>query len=95
MVRSSRIPFDVNGATIVLVDDVLQTGRTIRAAIEALFDYGRPAAVRLAVLVDRGHRELPIRPDFVGKNVPTARSEKIIVHLVEMDGVDEVLLEKT
>ncbi|OPZ78462.1 MAG: Bifunctional protein PyrR [Actinobacteria bacterium ADurb.Bin444] len=95
VVRSSRIPFDVNGATIVLVDDVLQTGRTIRAAIEALFDYGRPAAVRLAVLVDRGHRELPIRPDFVGKNVPTARSEKIIVHLVEMDGVDEVLLEKT
>lgn len=94
VVRSSRIPFDVNGATIVLVDDVLQTGRTIRAAIEALFDYGRPAAVRLAVLVDRGHRELPIRPDFVGKNVPTARGEKIIVHLVETDEVDEVLLEK-
>lgn len=94
VVRSSRIPFDVNEATIILVDDVLQTGRTIRAAIEALFDYGRPAAVRLAVLVDRGHRELPIRPDFVGKNVPTSRSEKIIVHLVETDGVDEVLLEK-
>lgn len=94
VVRSSRIPFDVNGATIVLVDDVLQTGRTIRAAIEALFDYGRPATVRLAVLVDRGHRELPIRPDFVGKNVPTARSENIVVHLLETDGVDEVLLEK-
>lgn len=94
VVRSSRIPFDVNGATIILVDDVLQTGRTIRAAIEALFDYGRPAAVRLAVLVDRGHRELPIRPDFVGKNVPTSRSERIIVHLVETDGVDEVLLAK-
>lgn len=95
VVRDTHLPFDVDGATVVLVDDVLYTGRTIRAAIEALFDYGRPAAVRLAVLVDRGHRELPIRPDFVGKNVPTARSEKIIVHLVEMDGVDEVLLEKT
>lgn len=94
VVRSSRLPFDVNNRTIVLVDDVLQTGRTIRAAIEALFDYGRPAVVRLAVLVDRGHRELPIRPDFVGKNVPTARSEKVIVHLTETDQVDEVVLEK-
>lgn len=94
VVRSSRIPFDVNGRTIVLVDDVLQTGRTIRAAIEALFDYGRPAVVRLAVLVDRGHRQLPIRPDFVGKNVPTSHAEKVIVHLTETDKVDEVILEK-
>lgn len=94
VVRSSRLPFDVNNRTIVLVDDVLQTGRTIRAAIEALFDYGRPAVVRLAVLVDRGHRELPIRPDFVGKNVPTSRSERVIVHLTETDAVDEVVLEK-
>ena len=76
------------------MDDVLYTGRTIRAAIDALFDYGRPAAVRLAVLVDRGHRDLPIRPDFVGKNVPTSRSEQVVVHLVETDGVDEVVIEE-
>ncbi len=75
-VHSTDLPFDVNGKTIVLVDDVLYTGRTIRAAIDALFDYGRPVAVRLAVLVDRGHRDLPIRPDFVGKNVPTSRGEE-------------------
>jgi pyrimidine operon attenuation protein/uracil phosphoribosyltransferase len=91
-VHSSEIPFDVNDKTIVLVDDVLYTGRTIRAAIEALFDYGRPTAVRLAVLVDRGHRDLPIRPDFVGKNVPTSRNEEVVVRLVEMDGVDEVAI---
>ena len=91
-VHSSDIPFDVNDKTIVLVDDVLYTGRTIRAAIEALFDYGRPTAVRLAVLVDRGHRDLPIRPDFVGKNVPTSRNEEVVVRLVEMDGVDEVAI---
>src|SRR6476620_6542481 len=77
---------------VVLVDDVLYTGRTIRAAIEALFDYGRPARVQLAVLVDRGHRELPIRPDYVGKNLPTARSERIQVQLLEVDEVDQVLL---
>jgi len=93
-VKSTNIPFNVQDATIVLVDDVLQTGRTIRAAIEAIFDYGRPAAVRLAVLIDRGHRELPIRPDFVGKNVPTSRAERVIVHLVETDGIDEVVLQK-
>ena len=77
---------------MVLVDDVLYTGRTIRAAIDALFDYGRPAAVQLAVLVDRGHRELPIRPDYVGKNLPTALHERITVRLEESDGVDEVVL---
>ncbi len=93
-VHSTDLPFDVNDKTIVLVDDVLYTGRTIRAAIEALFDYGRPVAVRLAVLVDRGHRDLPIRPDFVGKNVPTSRDEDVVVHLVETDGVDEVAIEE-
>ncbi len=76
----------------MLVDDVLYTGRTIRAAIEALFSYGRPSRVQLAVLVDRGHRELPIRPDYVGKNLPTARQERIQVQLVEIDEVDRVLL---
>jgi pyrimidine operon attenuation protein/uracil phosphoribosyltransferase len=78
---------------VVLVDDVLFTGRTIRAAIDAVFDYGRPPLVQLAVLVDRGHRELPIRPDYVGKNLPTARSERISVRLSEIDGRDEVVLE--
>jgi pyrimidine operon attenuation protein / uracil phosphoribosyltransferase len=92
LVHSTDIPFDINDKTIVLVDDVLYTGRTIRAAIDALFDYGRPTAVRLAVLVDRGHRDLPIRPDFVGKNVPTSRNEDVVVRLVEMDGVDEVAI---
>jgi len=93
-VHSTDLPFDVTGKTIVLVDDVLYTGRTIRAAIDALFDYGRPLSVRLAVLVDRGHRDLPIRPDFIGKNVPTSRSEEVVVHLVEHDGVDEVIIEE-
>jgi len=93
-VRETALPFDINGKTVVLVDDVLYTGRTIRAAIDALFDYGRPLAVRLAVLVDRGHRDLPIRPDFVGKNVPTSRSERVEVHLAEVDGVDEVVIEE-
>src|SRR5687767_15577631 len=78
--------------TVVLVDDVLYTGRTTRAAIEALFDYGRPARVQLAVLADRGHRELPIRPDYVGKNLPTARSERVYVRVEELDGVDEVAI---
>jgi len=93
-VHSTDLPFDVNDKTIVLVDDVLYTGRTIRAAIDGLFDYGRPLSVRLAVLVDRGHRDLPIRPDFVGKNVPTSRNEEVVVHLVETDGVDEVVIEE-
>jgi pyrimidine operon attenuation protein / uracil phosphoribosyltransferase len=90
VVHSSRIDFPLEETTVVLVDDVLYTGRTARAGIEALFDYGRPACVQLAVLVDRGHRELPIRPDYVGKNLPTSRSERVNVRLQEQDGVDEV-----
>ncbi|HEX8832672.1 MAG TPA: bifunctional pyr operon transcriptional regulator/uracil phosphoribosyltransferase PyrR [Abditibacteriaceae bacterium] len=90
----SAVPFDMGGKTVVLVDDVLFTGRTVRAALDALNDYGRPAAVQLAVLVDRGHRELPIRADFVGKNVPTAREEKVTVHLQETDGENIVRIEK-
>jgi pyrimidine operon attenuation protein/uracil phosphoribosyltransferase len=89
-VHSSHVEFDLDGRTIVLVDDVLYTGRTVRAAIEALFSYGRPAKVQLAVLADRGHRELPIRPDYVGKNLPTSRSERVNVHVEELDRVDEV-----
>jgi pyrimidine operon attenuation protein / uracil phosphoribosyltransferase len=92
VVRSTSLDFALEGMTCVLVDDVLYTGRTIRAAIDALFDYGRPERVQLAVLVDRGHRELPIRPDYVGKNLPTARGERIQVQLVEIDEVDRVLL---
>jgi pyrimidine operon attenuation protein / uracil phosphoribosyltransferase len=95
VVRATQLDFLLDGRTVVLVDDVLYTGRTIRAAIEALFDYGRPARVRLAVLVDRGHRELPIRPDYVGKNLPTSRSERIQVQLVEVDEIDAVLLVST
>ena len=90
-VRRSRVPFDVAGKTVVLVDDVLYTGRTARAAIDALLELGRPAAIRLAVLVDRGHRELPIRADHVGKNVPTSREETVRVSLVETDGEDGVI----
>jgi pyrimidine operon attenuation protein/uracil phosphoribosyltransferase len=86
------VDFPLEGMTCVLVDDVLYTGRTIRAAIEALFDYGRPERVQLAVLADRGHRELPIRPDYVGKNLPTARDERIQVELVAVDESDRVLL---
>ena len=92
LVRATSLDFPLDGRTVVLVDDVLYTGRTIRAAIEALFDYGRPARVQLAVMCDRGHRELPIRPDYVGKNLPTARSERVQVQLVEVDEVDQVLL---
>ena len=92
VVRSTALDFPLEGRTCILVDDVLYTGRTIRAAIEALFDYGRPARVQLAVLVDRGHRELPIRPDYVGKNLPTAPGERVNVRLEETDGVDEVAI---
>jgi pyrimidine operon attenuation protein/uracil phosphoribosyltransferase len=90
VLQATELPFALEPYTVVVVDDVLFTGRTARAAIEALFDYGRPARVQLAVLADRGHRELPIRPDFVGKNLPTARSERVNVRLEECDGVDEV-----
>ena len=92
LVRATQLEFPLEGRTCILVDDVLYTGRTIRAAIEALFDYGRPARVQLAVLADRGHRELPIRPDYVGKNLPTARGERVQVQLVEVDEVDQILL---
>lgn len=91
-VHSTQLDFPLDGATVVIVDDVLFTGRTVRSAIEALFDYGRPARVQLAVLADRGHRELPIRPDYVGKNLPTAHREKVRVQLAEIDGEDSVLL---
>jgi len=92
VVRATELDFPPEGTTCILVDDVLYSGRTIRAAIEALFDYGRPARVQLAVLVDRGHRELPIRPDYVGKNLPTSLGERVQVQLVEIDEVDRVLL---
>src|SRR5258707_2733288 len=92
VVRSTSLDFPLEGMTCILVDDVLYTGRTIRAAVEALFDYGRPARVQLAVLADRGHRELPIRPDYVGKNLPTSRHERIQVQLIEVDEIDQVLL---
>ena len=92
IVHASHIDFDVTGRTVVIVDDVLFTGRTVRAAIEALFDYGRPERVQLAVLADRGHRELPIRPDYVGKNLPTARAEHVHVRVAELDGLDEVAI---
>jgi len=92
VVHASHIDFDLADRTVVLVDDVLYTGRTVRAAIEALFDYGRPRRVQLAVLCDRGHRELPIRPDYVGKNLPTSREERVNVSLEESDGVDRVTI---
>ncbi|HEX2161097.1 MAG TPA: bifunctional pyr operon transcriptional regulator/uracil phosphoribosyltransferase PyrR [Thermoleophilaceae bacterium] len=92
VVHASHVDFPVEETTVVLVDDVLFTGRTVRAAIDALFDYGRPRRVQLAVLADRGHRELPIRPDYVGKNLPTARSERVNVHVEELDGEDEVTI---
>lgn len=93
-VQPTVIPFDVNGKTVVLVDDVLFSGRTTRAAMDALNDFGRPRQIQLAVLVDRGHRELPIKADFVGKNIPTSLKEKVVVSLAETGGSDEVYLEK-
>jgi pyrimidine operon attenuation protein/uracil phosphoribosyltransferase len=93
-VRVSQIPMSVDGMVVVLVDDVLYTGRTARAALDALIDFGRPRKVQLAVLIDRGHRELPIRADYVGKNVPTAHDELILVRLCETDGRDEVVLRR-
>jgi len=93
VVQGTDIPFPVDGRRILLVDDVLFTGRTVRAAMDALVDFGRPQSIQLAVLVDRGHRELPIRADYVGKNLPTSRREQVQVRLVEADGVDEVVIE--
>ncbi|HUA69274.1 MAG TPA: bifunctional pyr operon transcriptional regulator/uracil phosphoribosyltransferase PyrR [Candidatus Saccharimonadales bacterium] len=93
-IHPTVIPFDVTGKTVVLVDDVLFSGRTTRAAMDALNDFGRPKKIQLAVVIDRGHRELPIKADFVGKNVPTADNEKICVKVVENDGIDEVVLER-
>jgi pyrimidine operon attenuation protein / uracil phosphoribosyltransferase len=92
VVHASHLDFELDGRTVVLVDDVLYTGRTVRAAIDALFDYGRPDRIQLAVLVDRGHRELPIRPDYVGKNLPTSSEERVNVRLEEVDGRDEVAI---
>jgi pyrimidine operon attenuation protein / uracil phosphoribosyltransferase len=92
VLHASHIDFDLSGLTVVIVDDVLFTGRTVRAAIEALFAYGRPQRVQLAVLVDRGHRELPIRPDYIGKNLPTSTAEHVHVRVRELDGVDEVAI---
>jgi pyrimidine operon attenuation protein / uracil phosphoribosyltransferase len=90
VVHSTHLEFPVDGRTIVIVDDVLYTGRTVRAAIDEIFDYGRPARVQLATLVDRGHRELPIRPDYVGKNLPTSHDQRVNVRVQEVDGRDEV-----
>ncbi len=95
IVRPTDLSFDITGRTIVLIDDVLFTGRTIRAALGALIDHGRPREIRVAVLVDRGHRELPIKADHVGRNLPTARDERVNVHVVEIDGSDEVRLGRT
>ena len=94
IVRRTEIPFSIDGRHIVLVDDVLYTGRTIRAALDALIDFGRPSTIQLVVLIDRGHRELPIKADYVGKNVPTSRRETIHVRLAEIDGRDEVTLDQ-
>lgn len=92
ILRGTAIPVDITGKTIILVDDVLYTGRTVRAALDAIMDAGRPQIIQLAVLIDRGHRELPIRPDFIGKNVPTSKAERISVELAEIDAVDQVVL---
>lgn len=91
-IKKTEIDFDISGKVVILVDDVLFSGRSIRAALDALIDFGRPAKIQLAVLVDRGHRELPIRPDYIGKNVPTAVDEKVKVHLRETDGKEEVIV---
>lgn len=92
MVKTNKLEFDINGKKVILVDDVIFTGRTVRAALDAVIDLGRPKGIQLAVLIDRGHRELPIRPDYVGKNVPTSLNEVVEVHLVETDGEDKVII---
>lgn len=94
VVNGSMMPVDIQGKTIILVDDVLYTGRTVRAALDAIMDFGRPKRIKLAILVDRGHRELPIRPDYIGKNIPTANTEEVSVHVIEMDGKDDIALKK-
>ena len=94
LVRRTEIPFSIDDINIILVDDVLYTGRTTRAALDALIDFGRPKAIQLVVLVDRGHRELPIKADYVGKNIPTARRESVQVRLLEIDGTDEVTIDR-
>lgn len=94
VVHKTEVPFSIAGRVVVLVDDVIYTGRTVRAALDALIDLGRPKAIQLAVLIDRGHRELPIRPDFVGKNVPTSEREVVSVQLEETDGVDRVIIKE-
>jgi len=94
VVRSTDIPFSIDNRVIVLVDDVLYTGRTVRAALDELIDFGRPKSIQLVVMIDRGHRELPIKADYVGKNVPTSRSESVAVRLEEVDGTDEVVIDK-
>jgi pyrimidine operon attenuation protein/uracil phosphoribosyltransferase len=93
IVHATHLEFPIDGRTIVIVDDVLYTGRTVRSAVDAVFDYGRPARVQLATLVDRGHRELPIRPDYVGKNLPTSQHQRVYVRVEEIDGRDEVTIE--
>ncbi|GIN70536.1 bifunctional protein PyrR [Bacillus sp. J14TS2] len=93
-VRGSELPVETRNRKVILVDDVLYTGRTVRAAMDALVDFGRPSSIQLAVLVDRGHRELPIRADFIGKNIPTSSQEKVVVELLESDGVDQVNIHK-
>ena len=94
VIRGTDIPFSIKGKTVILVDDVLFTGRTIRAALDAIIDLGRPQAIQLAILIDRGHRELPIQPDYVGKNLPTSRREAVAVRLCEHDGEDRVVIEE-
>lgn len=94
LVKGSNLPVPIENKKVVLVDDVLYTGRTVRAAMDALMDHGRPARIQLAILVDRGHRELPIRADYVGKNIPTSRSEQIVVEVEEVDGIDQVSIQK-
>jgi pyrimidine operon attenuation protein/uracil phosphoribosyltransferase len=94
VVHKTEIPFDITGKVVILVDDVLNTGRTIRAALDQLVDFGRPRSVQLAVLVDRGHRELPIRADYVGKNIPTSRGQQVEVKIKEVDGADEVAVKE-
>ena len=94
VIRGTDIPFSIKNKTVILVDDVLFTGRTIRAALDALIDLGRPRSIQLATLIDRGHRELPIRPDYIGKNLPTSRKESVAVRLKEHDGEDRVVIEE-